>query len=210
MRRYSGHAEPWGKFVDVKINGPELLKRQLSRARRGSIWIASVCDAYQPLEEKYQLTRKCLQEIIPWQFPVFIQTKSDLVVRDLDLLTEFQELEVGFSLATDSDKVAALFEPGAPSITRRIKALEKIKAKSIRTFVFIGPLLPLNPTRLIKLISGLADKVFLDRLNYAEQFLKFYLEHGLEKFYQESYFQNTAQELVALAQAEGIETEKLF
>jgi DNA repair photolyase len=168
MRRYSGHTEPWGKFVEVKINAPELLRKQLPRARRGTIWIASVCDPYQPLEGKYQLTRKCLREIIPYQFPVFIQTKSDLVVRDLDLLTELQELEIGFSLATDSDKVAALFEPGAPSITRRIKALEKIKAQNLRTFVFIGPLLPLNPARLINLVAGLADKIFLDRLNYAE------------------------------------------
>jgi len=210
MRRYSGHTEPWGKFVEVKINAPELLRKQLPRARRGTIWIASVCDPYQPLEGKYQLTRKCLQEIIPYQFPVFIQTKSDLVVRDLDLLTELQELEVGFSLATDSDKVAALFEPGAPSITRRIKALEKIKAQNLRTFVFIGPLLPLNPARLINLVAGLADKIFLDRLNYAEQFLKFYLQHGLENFYQESYFQKTAEELLALARSRGLEVEKLF
>jgi len=210
MRRYSGHSEPWGEFVDIKVNAPELLRQQLPRARRGTIWIASVCDPYQPVELKYQLTRKCLKEIIPRQFPVFIQTKSDLVVRDLDLLIELKELEVGFSIATDSDKIAALFEPGAPSISRRIKALEKIKAMKIKTFVFIGPLLPLNPASLIKHISGLADKVFIDRLNYGEQFLKFYLQHGLEKFYQESYFQNTGQELEALARENKIEAEKLF
>lgn len=210
MRRYSGHKEPWGNFVDIKINAPELLKKQLPRVRRGKIWISSVCDPYQPVERKFELTRKCLKEIIPFQFPVFIQTKSDLVVRDLDILSSFQELEVGFSIATDSDKMAVLFEPGAPSITRRIKALEKIKTRKIKTFAFIGPLLPLNPARLINLLSGLVDKIFIDRLNYPEQFLKFYLQYGLEKYYQESYFQNTGKELEALAREKGIEVEKLY
>ncbi|MGB9836123.1 MAG: SPL family radical SAM protein [Candidatus Saccharicenans sp.] len=210
MRRYSGHKEPWGEFVDLKVNAPELLRKQLSRARRGTIWIASVCDPYQPLEQKFLLTRKCLKEIITVQFPVFIQTKSDLVVRDLDLLGELKELEIGFSLATDNDRIAALFEPGASSVTRRVKALEKIKVRNIRTFVFIGPLLPLNPSRLINMVSGLVDKIFIDRLNYAEQFFKFYLQHGLEKFYQESYFRQTGAELEALAREKGIETEKLF
>lgn len=210
MRRYSGHKEPWGEFVDLKVNAPELLRKQLSRARRGTIWIASVCDPYQPLEQKFLLTRKCLKEIITVQFPVFIQTKSDLVVRDLDLLGELKELEIGFSLATDNDRIAALFEPGAPSVTRRVKALEKIKVRNIRTFAFIGPLLPLNPSRLINMVSGLVDKIFIDRLNYAEQFFNFYLQHGLEKFYQESYFRQTGAELEALAREKGIETEKLF
>ncbi|MGB9893505.1 MAG: SPL family radical SAM protein, partial [Candidatus Saccharicenans sp.] len=79
MRRYSGHSEPWGQFVDIKINAPELLRGQLPKAKKGTIWIASVCDPYQPVEARYQLTRKCLIEISRYQFPVFIQTKSDLV-----------------------------------------------------------------------------------------------------------------------------------
>jgi DNA repair photolyase len=50
MKRYSGHREAWGKFVDVKVNAPEILKRQLDKARRGIVWVSSVCDPYQPLE----------------------------------------------------------------------------------------------------------------------------------------------------------------
>ena len=56
MRRYSGHVEPWGQFVDVKINAPELLRKQLEKAKRGIVWISSVCDPYLPLEAKYELT----------------------------------------------------------------------------------------------------------------------------------------------------------
>jgi DNA repair photolyase len=91
MKRYSGHKEPWGAFVDVKINAPEVLRRQLERAKRGTVWISSVCDPYQPLEAKYELTRRCLKELLAKQFPVNIQTKSKLVLRDLDLCIALNE-----------------------------------------------------------------------------------------------------------------------
>lgn len=210
MRRYSGHSEPWGEFVDVKINAPELLKKQLLRARRGTIWIASVCDAYQPAEVKYQLTRKCLIEISHYDFPVFIQTKSDLVVRDLDVLAEVKEVEIGFSIATDDDGIASLFEPRAPSITRRIKALEKIKSQNIKTFAFVGPILPQTPERLISLIAGLVDKIFIDRLNYPAQFLSFYRQHHLEAYTKESYFEQIKNRLVEEARKHRINYELIF
>ncbi|RLC65761.1 MAG: radical SAM protein, partial [Chloroflexi bacterium] len=106
MRRYSGHKEPWGEFVDVKINAPELLKKQLERAKKGIVWISSVCDPYQSLEAKYKLTRRCLKELLMKQFPVNIQTKSKLVLRDLDLLLQFEEIEVGFTITTDDERIA--------------------------------------------------------------------------------------------------------
>ena len=109
MKRYSGHKEPWGEFVDVKINAPEVLRKQLQRAKRGTVWISSVCDPYQPLEAKYELTRRCLKELLEKQFPVNIQTKSKLVLRDMDLLTEFKEIEVGFTITTSDEKIAETF-----------------------------------------------------------------------------------------------------
>jgi DNA repair photolyase len=112
MKRYSGHKEAWGDFVDVKINAPEVLQKQLGKAKRGTVWISSVCDPYQPLEATYELTRRCLKELVKKQFPVNIQTKSELVLRDLDLFKEFEEIEVGFTITTDDEKVAKLFEHG--------------------------------------------------------------------------------------------------
>ncbi|MGB9765444.1 MAG: SPL family radical SAM protein [Candidatus Saccharicenans sp.] len=210
MRRYSGHEEPWGQFVDIKSNAPKLLSKQLPRARKGPIWISSVCDAYQPIELRYQITRQCLKEISRYDFPVFIQTKSDLVIRDLDIFSTLKELEIGFSIATDDDKIASLFEPGAPSISRRIKALETIKKKNIKTFVFIGPILPQNPERLIELIRGLADKIFIDRLNYREQFINFYRRYNLEYFSQENYFNLIKNRLISAIQKTNLEYEVLF
>ncbi len=210
MRRYSGHSEPWGQFVDIKVNAPYLLRRQLLRAERGTVWIASVCDPYQPVESGYQLTRKCLIELCRYDFPVFIQTKSDLVVRDLDILKDLAELEVGFSLASDDDRVAALFEPGAPSITRRLKALEKIKSHNLKTFVFIGPILPQNPKHLVQQLRGLVDKVFIDRLNYVSQFIDFYRGHNLLACTTDDFFESMKGILVTELERAGLAYELVF
>jgi len=210
MRRYSGHAEPWGEFVDIKINAPELLRTQMPRAKPGTIWVSSVCDAYQPAESRYQLTRKCLIEISRFNFPVFIQTKSDLVVRDLDVLSSINEVEIGFSLGTDEDRIGQLFEPRAPAISRRIKALEKIKSRRFKTFAFIGPILPQNPQRLIRLIAGLVGKIFIDRLNYPGQFMSFYCQHNLESYASETYFEEIKNSLIEECKTNRIDYELLF
>ena len=112
IRRYSGHSEAWGEFVDAKINAPSVLKKQLEKAKKGTVWVSSVCDPYQPLESRYGLTRRCLEELAKMQFPVNIQTKSKLVLRDVDLFRELEDVEVGFTITTDNDRVAKLFELG--------------------------------------------------------------------------------------------------
>ena len=56
MKRFTGHTEPWGEFVDVKVNAAELLEKEIKRKKRGRVWISGVCDPYQPLEEKLGLT----------------------------------------------------------------------------------------------------------------------------------------------------------
>jgi len=61
MKRFTGHKEPWGQFVDVKVNAPELLTQEITRKRPGKVWISGVCDPYQPLEASYKLTRRCLE-----------------------------------------------------------------------------------------------------------------------------------------------------
>jgi len=84
MKRFTGHGEEWGEFVDVRVNAPQVLTRELSRTAKGVVLLSSVTDPYQPLEKKYELTRKCLQKLLMYQFPITILTKSTLVLRDLD------------------------------------------------------------------------------------------------------------------------------
>ena len=70
MKRFTGHAEEWGAFVDVKVNAAELLAREVVKKKPGRVWISGVCDAYQPLERKYRLTRKCLEILVRNNWPV--------------------------------------------------------------------------------------------------------------------------------------------
>jgi DNA repair photolyase len=188
MRRYSGHKEEWGDFVDVKINAPEILKKQLDKAKRGTVWVSSVCDPYQPLEKKYGLTRKCLVELLNRQFPLNLQTKSALVLRDLDLLSQFKDVEVGFTITTDDEPTARLFEPMASSVQDRIEALREIHSKGIKTFVFLGPILPGNPENLVEKMAGKVDLVYIDRMNYLSSVKNFYIQHGLTEATTEVFF----------------------
>lgn len=210
MRRYSGHSEAWGEFVDVKINAPLLLKKQLERAKRGTVWISSVCDPYQPLEAKYKLTRRCLEELAKKQFPVNIQTKSALVLRDLDILLQFKEKEVGFTIATDDEKVAKLFEPKASPVKERLEALEKIHSKGIETFVFVGPLLPGKPERLIELLEGKADKIFLDKMNYRDTMRRFYFQQRLRAAETDRFFREYKERFVTELEKRKMKFEALF
>ncbi|MBD3414442.1 MAG: radical SAM protein [Candidatus Aminicenantes bacterium] len=210
MPRYSGHQEPWGEFVDVKINAAQLLRRQLQRAKKGTVWVSSVCDPYQPLEAEYKLTRGCLKELLAVQFPVNIQTKSALVLRDLDLIAQFNSIEVGFSIATGDEKVAQLFEPQASPIKERIAALETIHAQNIRTFAFIGPLLPGNPETLIDNLAGKVDYVYIDRMNYASSIRRFYKRLGWEKALQETFFKQQRDNLISTLKQKGIDYQALF
>src|SRR5512139_923053 len=123
MKRFTGHLEPWGEFVDVKVNAPQLLRKQLKRAKPGIVALSTVTDPYQPLEKIYKLTRGCLEALLENEFSVSILTRSPLCLRDLDLFKRFKEISVGFSITTDDEDIRRIFEPHSPSINSRIKAL---------------------------------------------------------------------------------------
>jgi len=210
MRRYSGHSEPWGSFVDVKINAPELLRKQVVRAKKGTVWLSSVCDPYQPLEEKYRLTRQCLTILAEARFPVNIQTKMTLILRDLDIIERFDEVEVGMTLTTDDERIARMFEPGASPVGERIAALEKIHSRGIRTFAFVGPLLPGGPEGLISALAGRVDKVLVDRMNYLETVIGLYRKLGLSEATTDHFFHEQAQRIAREAAKRGLPCEILF
>lgn len=210
MRRYSGHSEPWGAFVDVKVNAPELLRKQTVRAKKGTVWISSVCDPYQPLERTYELTRQCLVELAERQFPVNIQTKSVLILRDLDVLEKFKEIEVGMTITTGDEKIAEVFEPGAPSVQERVGALEKIHSRGIRTFAFVGPLLPGSPEKLMAALEGKVDKILIDRMNYLGTIKAFYLKLGLAAAMTDRFFHEQARRLAGEAEKRRLPYEILF
>lgn len=142
MKRFTGHTEPWGSFVDVRVNAAAVLARQMPRAKRGKISLSTVTDPYQPLEKQYQITRACLEVLAAYDFPVSILTKSDLVRRDIDLLRRLKDVEVGFTISTLDDELRRAFEPGASPIPARLAALGELAEAGIKTWAFCGPLLP--------------------------------------------------------------------
>lgn len=210
MRRYSGHKEPWGQFVDVKVNAPELLKKQLEKTKKGTVWISSVCDPYQPLEINYRLTRKCLEILVEKQFPLNIQTKSRLVLRDIDLLQQFHDIEVGFTITTDDENIARIFESRASPVKERLNALTEIHGRGIKTFAFIGPLLPGNPEKLIASLEGITDKIYIDRMNYINTIRGLYDRLGLNEARTESFFLGYRRRLIKELKKRGMKFIALF
>lgn len=210
MPRYSGHKEEWGTFVDAKINAAKLLKKQVKKMEKKPVWISGVTDPYQPAEAKHMLTRKCLEILLREQWPVTIQTKSALVLRDLDLLKQFDSIEVGFTITTDDEKIAGLFEPNAPTIGARILALQKLHKEGIKTFAFIGPILPCNPKNLTKLLAGKVDYVFIDKMNYEKTIEWFYKKHNMEYALKSEFFEKMKNDFLQSFSDVGVETKVLF
>jgi DNA repair photolyase len=79
MQRFHPHPEAWGRFVDVKVNAVEVLRRQLRRAQPGGVFVSSACDGWQPIERECSLTRRCCELLLEYGFELHILTKSDLL-----------------------------------------------------------------------------------------------------------------------------------
>lgn len=165
MKRFSNHTENWGEFVDVKINAPELLTREIQKKKKNGVWISGVCDPYQPIEKKYRLTKKCLEILQKNDWPVVIQTKSPLVLRDLELLKKFQKIEVGLTIPTGNEEIKKVFEPKTAPINERIEALKKLHQAGIKTYAMIAPLLP-KAESLAPKLRNKVNYVIIDRMNY--------------------------------------------
>jgi DNA repair photolyase len=173
MQRYYHQNETWGEFVDVKVNFVERLRSQIKRTKPGLVYLSSVTDPYQPLEKKYKLTRECLKILAELNLPVSIQTKSDLVLRDMDILKKMNNCEVGFTITTLDEKIRSKFEPVCSTIEQRFEALKILNKNKISTFAFFGPVLPYfsdNKKTIYSLFKKLShlgvEKIYVDKINY--------------------------------------------
>jgi DNA repair photolyase len=131
----------WGE-VKAKINIPMVLRKELKSKRKGTVGISTVTDAYQPAEKEYELTRKCLSLLLKKDFPINIQTKSDMVLRDMDLIKKFSMAAVGITITTLDEMGAKMLEPGAPSVKRRLQTVKKLADDGIYAYIFFGPVFP--------------------------------------------------------------------
>lgn len=131
--------------VLVKVNAIELLRDELSRKRvKGTIGTGSMNDPYMPLEARRNLTGQALGVIAEFRFPVHIITKSDLVLKDLDTLQDINRVyaAVSFTITTADDDLGMKVEPGAPPVSARYAAMQKLASRGILTGVTLMPVLP--------------------------------------------------------------------
>ena len=193
MKRFTEHWEAWGQFVDVKVNAPDLLRREITKKKPGKVWISGVCDPYQPLEAKYKLTRRCLEILAENGWPVVIQTRSPLILRDMDILKKAKNFEAGLTVTTADDNVRKMFEPKAPAIEERLAALAELHRAGIKTYAMIAPMLP-GSADLAELLAGKIDYAIVDRLNY-HYADRFYRKYGLEDKMTDDFFNQTKEKL---------------
>lgn len=140
---YREVSQNWGEVVYIKENIVEVLSREVGSKKRGVVGVSTITDPYQPVEKKELLTRKSIEVLLLNGFHVSVQTKSDLVLRDLDLLSGRPvSVDVGFTIITVRDGLSRKVEPYAPPPSRRIKALREIAEAGIETWVFLGPIIP--------------------------------------------------------------------
>lgn len=157
----------FGQDVVVKVNAIDILQRELSPKRKRTPFKQSfimvgggVGDSYQPIEKEYQLTRKALQLIHQHNFPVHMLTKSTLIKRDIDILKKINEKNrviISFSFSSVDDKISAVFEPGVPSPTERLKTLAFFKNNGFACGMFLLPVIPFI-TDTPELIEGAIKK----------------------------------------------------
>lgn len=169
MKKFTGHInEEWGKFLDYKENAVDILKKEIRKIKADKwVLMGSVTDTYQPIEKKLLLTRRSLEVFLEYKVPVSILTKSDLVMRDIDILMKFPNCEVGVSCAFSDNKISSVIEPNASSLDKRVITLRELKRSGIKTYAFIGPIIP-ELTKLedvFELIASSVDFVMGEALN---------------------------------------------
>ena len=132
--------------IEVKQNAPELLEKALrSKRKKCMIGTGAMSDPYMHCEEQLRLTRKCLEIILKYGFGAAIQTKSDRILQDIDLLDQINravKCVVQITLTTYDDNLCRLVEPNVCNTKRRIEVLEQMKERNIPTVVWLTPVLP--------------------------------------------------------------------
>ena len=217
----------WGSFVDIKRNLPNILAKELKKKKKGRIGIGTVTDAYQPAEKKYEITRKCLKQLLKHDFPVCLQTKSSLILRDVDIIKKFSVKEVGFTITTNDDETRKKYELNSSSVEERLSALKIFEENNIKTWVFIGPVMPFITEKGIdKLIENIAKagvkNVIVDRLNLkpgvwkkiktflSEYYPELIKEYERILFTKNDYFEQIEKKIAILCKNYGIKCEKAF
>jgi len=164
-------ARYWGEVVCIKENAVNLLRREVKRKKLGVVGVGTITDAYQPIELEYELTKSSLKVLLSSGFSISIQTKSDLILRDKELLSKYRSrVDVGVTITTMNESIAKLLEPNAPPPSRRAMVLDELSRLGISTWVFLGPIVPgftddLNTIReVVEVAASTNSELYYDKL----------------------------------------------
>lgn len=215
MKRFSHHPEPWGEFVDVK-HWPEIKNPQKYAGKE--LFISSVTDPYQPAEESYGRTRALLEQLQGSGCKISIATKSDLILRDLDLIKSFPDAIVSWSVNTLEEAFQSDMDH-AVSIERRLAAMKAFHDAGVRTTCFISPIFPgiTDVPAIIRRVKAQCNLIWLENLNLRGAYKPVILDYIAEKrpdltplyqsIYQQgdrSYWADLDQQIRAFTAGEGL------
>lgn len=157
---------PWGSVIEVKVNIVQRLKRELERGLGGVYGVGTVTDPYQPLEERYQLTRGCLSMLKRYGAQASVLTKSDLVTRDIDLFRGWDGVEVGVTIACLDERIARVVEPGASNPRSRFEALSELAEAGVDVYLMAAPIIPgiSDSKRMLEALIGAAADAGVGRV----------------------------------------------
>ena len=180
MKRFTGHKEEWGTFLDVK-HWPEIKNPKKYAGQR--VVIGSVTDGYNPQEEQFGNTRKLLEQLIGSDADILICTKSDLVVRDIDLLKKLGRVTVSWSINTLDENFKNDMD-SASSIEHRIAAMKQVYEAGIRTVCFVSPVFPgiTDFEAIFERVKDQCDLFWLENLNLRGGFKKTIMDYIAGKY----------------------------
>lgn len=165
-------ADNWGHIVVVKKNIIDVISREVRFVSGKVIGIGTITDPYQPVEALYKLTRKCIEILARNRARVSIQTKSPLILRDLDILKIYRDyIDIGITI-TSTRNISPIteFEPFSPPPSARIYTLRKLFTEGLKTWIFYGPIIPRyndgidEAVDILRLAKETNSVVYIDRL----------------------------------------------
>lgn len=184
MKRFTGHKEDWGDFVDIKLCDKKI---NLNKISKKSVFLSSVTDCYNQLEEKYKLTRHILEQLVNSDCYLSISTKSKLILRDIDILKQITNLSVSMSINTIDENFRNDMD-NASTIEERLNTLRELHDNGIHTVLFMSPIFPYITEwkKIIEKSKKFVDEYWFENLNLRGQYKTYimnYIKNKYPKYY---------------------------
>lgn len=180
MKRFTGHTEDWGTFVDVKKCDKKINLKKISKK---NVFLSSVTDCYNPLEEEYKITRTILEQLVNSDCYLSISTKSKLILRDIDLLKQVKNLSVSMSINTLNEDFRKDMD-NASTIKERLNTLKELHNNGIHTVLFMSPIFPYITEweKIIEESKDYIDEYWFENLNLRGSYKTYILNYIKEKY----------------------------